>query len=263
MSIFSGHSSSIQALAWVSPSEGKRLLSASETSELYLWDPTAPYTEPITKFQGASDPRFHFENGITSLVVNSAGTLALVGGAQDAALKIVNLASGQFVHAIAGGHKPLSSIEALSWVDLAPSLGIWVSGASDGSVCAWEGTSGTLRWKAEHPQPPQPEPQPSSTQTEGQDQEMKDAEAAQAALENEERIAVTCLALHPSKTAIVSSAADGSLRSWDARSGAPLAEYPGHSRAIHAAVITPDGQLVLSAGDNGIVRVHKAQPAAQ
>jgi ribosome assembly protein SQT1 len=127
--------------------EGKRLLTGSADSSLILWDPKS--TTPLLKFQ-PSDARFALEGGITALAANTAGTLALVGGAEGG-LRIVNLASGGVVSTLEG-HEEGSSVEGVEWVDGVGvgSGGVWVTAAADGKVAVWEGQNGSLRWKGEH-----------------------------------------------------------------------------------------------------------------
>ena len=230
MSVFSFHQAPITSLFWSTPTEGKRLLSADSDSSLCIWNPQEPST-PLHRLTSNSG-RFALPGGITTMTTNASGSLALLGGAEEGALRIVNLTNGSFVGALVGGHAETASAEAVTWVDLKVGAGLWVSAATDGTVCAWEVSNGSLRWRADHTS----------------EQEVKE--------EGTEDSAVSNLLLHPNKQWITSSCADGTVRTWDVKSGKPVEEHSGHNSAVHGLALSQDGKLVISAGDDGIGRVH-------
>ena len=64
--------------------------------------------------------------------------------------------------------------------------------------------------------------------------------------------AVTSLLAHPTKShLIISSSADHTLRTWDARSGTLIREHKGHQELINGAALGFGGETVISAGDDG------------
>jgi WD40 repeat protein len=69
------------------------------------------------------------------------------------------------------------------------------------------------------------------------------------------REAVRSLAFSPDGQLLASASDDGSLRLWDARSGAPDAELRGHTDRVQGVVFAPDGALLYSAGDDRTLRV--------
>jgi ribosome assembly protein SQT1 len=98
----------------------------------------------------ASDARFDL-GGITALAINSASTLAVVGG-QTGGVRVVSLSKGDIVGALEG-HKEGESIEAVQFVDLAGTgagSGVVVTGGTDGKACIWDLSTMRLRATLEH-----------------------------------------------------------------------------------------------------------------
>lgn len=90
-------------------------------------------------------------DGITSLAVNPASTLAVVGGASGS-LRVVSLSKGEVVGAL-GGHTEGDSVEAVQFVDLGGpggGSGVVVTGATDGKACIWDLSTMRLRATMEH-----------------------------------------------------------------------------------------------------------------
>ena len=88
--------------------------------------------------------------GITSLAVNPASTLAVVGGASGS-VRVVSLSKGEVVGAL-GGHTEGDSVEAVQFVDIGGpgGSGVVVTGATDGKVCIWDLNTMRLRATMEH-----------------------------------------------------------------------------------------------------------------
>ena len=89
--------------------------------------------------------------GITSLAVNPASTLAVVGGASGS-LRVVSLSKGEVVGTL-GGHLEGDSVEAVQFVDLGGpggGSGVVVTGATDGNACIWDLSTMRLRATMEH-----------------------------------------------------------------------------------------------------------------
>ncbi|HID68657.1 MAG TPA: WD40 repeat domain-containing protein [Roseibacterium sp.] len=93
---------------------------------------------------------------------------------------------------------------------------------------------------------------------------------SQAAAQNKEvlRIAspdgsVTAVAFSPDGQRIVSGSEDGTLRLWDAQTGAPIGEpLRGHESFVASVAISPDGQRVVSGSWDNTLRLWDAQTGA-
>ena len=76
------------------------------------------------------------------------------------------------------------------------------------------------------------------------------------------RAPVNAVAVSPGGEFVVSGGADGAVRVWDLATGAQLRALEGHSGAVWAVALTPDGQVV-SGGVDGAVRVWDLATGAQ
>lgn len=231
MTIFAYHATPSTSGLFTPPSTGKRLLTSSSAPEptLALWNPSSVTGEPEYRWsfaaQPGSDRRFALAGGINCLAANTAGTVALVGGQADpednnSALRLVSLASGgPPLGVLDGGHDAGASIEAVAWADISSTVGVWLSAGTDGKVCAWDGTTGKLRWMAQHDGP------------------LSSLVVAENAV-------------------VVTGSADKTVRAWDLRTGATVGEVRmGHRAPIHALTVTRE-RKVVSGGDDGLGRVH-------
>jgi WD40 repeat protein len=67
---------------------------------------------------------------------------------------------------------------------------------------------------------------------------------------------VSSITFHPSQPNIMmSSSWDGTTRIWDIQTGLMIKKLNGNQTPVHAAVFTPDGSRVITAGDDRIIRV--------
>lgn len=221
MQVFAGHTGPVECGDFTP--DGKRIVTACADNTLIYWDPRSP--TPLFKLTG-DDARFDL-GGITSLAVNPASTIAVVGGAEGG-VRVISLSKGEVISAL-GGHTEGESVEAIAFVNIvaavdgtstAPvgstSTNTVVTGATDGKVCIWDLNTSRLRMTLEH----------------------KDA--------------VTSLLVHPTKPhLVVSSSADHTLRTWDVRGGALIREHKGHQEPINSAALGMGGEIVVSASDDG------------
>ncbi|CAE6489545.1 unnamed protein product [Rhizoctonia solani] len=120
--VLSAHDSPLTSGIWTP--NGKRLLTASQSGTLILTDPRT--ATPEFKLS-ANDARFAFEGGITSVGVNPAGTLAVVGGA-DGQVRVVHLGKGEVIGALES-HAEDQSVESIAFYgDLV------LTGGTDGKI---------------------------------------------------------------------------------------------------------------------------------
>lgn len=288
MGIFSGHSAAITDLKWASPTDGKRLVSASADSEMFVWDPKDPSQPPVFKFT-QSDGRFALPEGIACVAINPTGALALVGGASAGALKLVNIALGQFIASFGDmkqGHarSESSSIEAVAFVTFGgPMGGVWLSAGGDGAICAWEANNYNLRWKVEHTNPDQNSEGSANVSSEGaapsissiaQQSSLVNASSSmdtdepqgddQTVDEAKDKTSISNLVLHPtsSNTSLqqtplfTTATAEGIVQTWEVKTGKLVSTHEGHASAVHALGIGANANYVASAGDDGLVRIH-------
>lgn len=147
MQVFAGHSAPVQCGDFTP--DGKQIVTADAEGNLILWDPRS--SSPVFKLS-SSDARFDLES-ITSLAINPASTLAVVGGA-NGGVRVISLSKGEVVAAL-GGHKEGDSVESVVFVDLTGAGqvgtgGVVVTGGTDGKACIWDLSKMRLRATLEH-----------------------------------------------------------------------------------------------------------------
>ena len=226
---------------------GKRIITACADNTLIYWDPRSP--TPLFKLTG-NNARFDL-GGITSLAVNPASTIVVVGGAEGG-VRVISLSKGEVISAL-GGHTEGESVEAIAFVNIvaavdgtstpagSTSTNTVVTGATDGKVCIWDLNTSRLRTTLEH-------------------------KVSRVLLFSSSfstgyllltsnggpQDAVTSLLVHPTKPhLVISSSADHTLRTWDVRAGTLVREHKGHQEPVNGAALGKSGEIVVSASDDG------------
>jgi WD40 repeat protein/serine/threonine protein kinase len=70
---------------------------------------------------------------------------------------------------------------------------------------------------------------------------------------------VMCAQFSPDGQRVVTGAADGAVRVWDAQSGRRLLDLPPHGRRVRHAVFSPDGERIATASEDRTARVWDAR----
>jgi ribosome assembly protein SQT1 len=217
---------------------GKRVVTAGADGTFIFFDPRSP--DPVFKFT-PDDARFDI-GGITSLAVNPASTLAVVGGASGG-IRVISLSKGEIVGAL-GGHKEGESVESIAFVGFAGAAEIVVTGGTDGKAHVWDLTTMRLRTTLEH----------------GVSSSFAHCQAMTDSLCYLQDPVTVLLPLPSPKThLLVSGSADSVLRTWDTRTGTLLREHKGHRGPVLGAALAPSGDSVVSAGDDGVCLVFQTE----
>jgi len=219
MHVLVGHTGAVNTGTFTP--DGKKVLTGCQDGSLILWDPKEG--QPDFKLT-AQDARFGMTDGITALAVNTASSLAIVGGA-DGTVRAINLSNGNILSGLEG-HREGESIEAVTFVDIAFSGApgtVAVTGGTDGKACVWDTNTMRLRATLEHSD------------------------------------AITNLLAHPAPNGhlLTTSSADRTLKTWDLRNGSLIREHKGHQGVINSAalVTSTGGTKVVSASDDGVCLV--------
>ena len=234
------------------PPLGRQLLTTSLDSSLILWEISS--SAPIFKSSMFAPPHAPeldpAEHGITALAVAPNGQIAAVGGSAGG-VKIVGLEKGNTLSKLKG-HGEGESVEALVFVDLLAGAGggkgvVLVSGGTDGRGFVWDVNTGRVRAEISH------------------DVSVMNRRALKAVTWMEDRPAdlqepITSLAPHPSPNLhlLTSASADGSLKTWDIRTGALVATHKGHAGVINGVAVAKAPassgakDVIVSAGDEGV-----------
>lgn len=235
--VLSAHDSPLTAGIWTP--NGKRLLTTSASGTLIFTDPRTP--TPLFKLS-PTDARFALEGGITSVGINGASTLAVVGGA-DGGVRVVHLGKGEVVGALQS-HEEGQSVECVAFV---------YPTASGSAPAASTGTNPVTATSTEL----------ELVLTGGTDGKIHVSDLNTRRLRSTlvgHEDAITSLTVHDGGRLVTSSSADKTLRTWDVRSGECARVHKGHTGPILGAAVGKGGEqgkeeVVLSAGDDGVCLV--------
>lgn len=177
----------------------------------------------------------HFSDGlahsapVTSLAVHKDNTL-LISGCLDGTAKLFNVNNGKFIGTLdckvtASSAEDNNSemeemdhtVEAVSFCPMMPNIAVAANLA--GYVLFWDVSSQVTRHVI--------------------DQGCGSSQ----------------LIWHPSEPILFLAGLDGCVRSYDVRSGEPLAKYTGHENSILSISINKDGSALVTTSDDGTARV--------
>ncbi len=74
---------------------------------------------------------------------------------------------------------------------------------------------------------------------------------------------VTGCAVSPDGRFIISASTDGTLKMWDAATGAERRTLTGHTNAVKGCAVSPDGRWIISASSDGTLKVWDAATGAE
>lgn len=256
--VFYSHTASTTAGIFTPPS-GAFLCSSSEDGSFYAWDVATGQTVVALT---TADQRFAVDGGLFSLAVSSSGTIAAVGGANgeirviglppDTSSSATSIPSnrGRPGRSQAGGGGSLGgdhagqviasmnthteSVESLDFHQTAPVL---ISGSVDGKIGIYDTTRGyALRKMLETPH------------------------SGDAVVKAE------CVATDQDGWVFTSCGIDGTVKRWDARTGAELCCLRGHlggNRTEGEGGVLEFVQMrtkIVTAGDDGLALVYEDVP---
>ena len=224
-------------------------MTTSLDSSLILWEISS--STPAFKtfiFCPPNSPEIDpSEHGITALAVSPNGQIAAVGGASGK-VKIVGLEKGNVVTTL-NGHAQGESVEALVFIDVLGGAGggkgvVLVSAGTDGKGFVWDVNTGRVRSELQHD---------------------VSCFSSRYVEETDEKEPITSLSPHPSPNLhlCTTASADGTLKTWDVRTGALIAHHKGHAGVVNGVAVAkaPEGSdakdVVVSAGDEGVSLIWK------
>lgn len=136
-------------------------------------------------------------------------------GSEDGTAKVISIEGGRVVASLEG-HDEGFSVEAVAFL---PGLPLALTAGLDGKLVIWDLGTFTPRATCQHPE------------------------------------GITRIVCHPWAPFVVTGCIDGSVRCWDARTGACTQTWHGHREAVQDLALSSDGKMILSGSEDGSARV--------
>ena len=197
---------------------GKQLFAGYENGNLVLWD-----LKTTTQIFSLKGDQGHQET--VNCVASSSNSSLLASCSYDAKVKVINTSSGKVLATFDAGFpqsKEESENTSVECVCFSNDTVFVLSGSLSGVLGIWDISAQRLRHECKHPI----------------------------------GAGVTRLNLDQSVVYhVFTGALDGVIRLWDIRSGECLRQWCGHRDAILDFKITKDGQKIVSASDDGDVKI--------
>ncbi|KAI8868858.1 WD40 repeat-like protein [Ramicandelaber brevisporus] len=198
---------------------GQRVIAAAEDGTLAVWSP--PQTTPSLRLAPGTRGWLGADVGpITAIGIREDSGVLLAGGV-DGSLRLVNLTTGSVVATLESPHE--DSIESIAFNSESKMISV---ASTDGTISIWDASTNKLRHTLQHddavvkliwfPQPAEPT-----------SESRRNAHI------------------------LFSASTDGSIRSWDSRTGAQLRKWTGHLEGILDFAVSHDGKILISGSDDG------------
>ena len=246
---YTGHSNTINSLAW-SP-DSQRIASASADNTMQVWD--AQNGANIHTFTGANGP-------VNAVAWSSKGSEVLFGG-DDGNVWLLSMQDSGPAQSILG-NIDLVHTKALEW-EPAASNGNFAVSASDGKIFLGNAESGkcsaVLNYQAGAITSVAYSPDGPHLATGSQDHTVvtwdTDTYKRVYIVYKGHTDAVTSVLWLPGSAYIASASADGTVQIWDATNGGQLVLYKKHTASVNAIAISPDGSRLASASSDMTVQI--------
>mmetsp|Transcript_13870 Transcript_13870/g.21137 ORF Transcript_13870/g.21137 Transcript_13870/m.21137 type:complete len:453 (+) Transcript_13870:40-1398(+) len=230
MQVFVGHESGATAGAFTA--DGKWALSCSSDGTLRVWAPRTGVCKHIFRFSDNGA-------GLTCLAVNNENESQLVlVGAEDGTAHVCHIEGKKVISSLQHTEQSLetrseeemdlpTSVEAVGFAPAALNSKWCATGGVDGILKIWDLNNNGCRHICKH-----------------------ESDAGQMA-------GVTRLRWHPCRPIVFTSASDGMIRIWDARSGKLIKALTGHTDMINDLDINTFGEtaIIISGSDDKSIRV--------
>lgn len=238
MQVFVGHESGATAGAFTS--DGKWALSCSSDGTLRVWAPRTGVCKQVFRF---GDHRA----GLTCLAMNDENDSQLVlVGAEDGMAHVCHVGGKKVIASLQHTEEQSAnlnsneeievptSVEAVGFAPAALNSNWCATGGVDGVLKIWDLNNNGCRHICRH-----------------------ENDAGQVA-------GVTRLRWHPRRPIVFTSASDGIVRIWDARSGKLMKALTGHTDMINDIHVNTFGEsaIIVSGSDDKTIRVFDFDTAA-
>jgi WD40 repeat protein len=229
--VLRGHSLPVNAVAF-SP-DGRLIVSGSWDKTVRVWDIVIGAKQRILKSHSSRVNAVAFSPD-SRLIVSSSWNTVRVWDAATAAEQRVLKGHSHWVKAVA----------------FSPNSRLIVSGSSDGTVRIWDAATGAKLRVLK-----------GRSRSVGALAFTSDGQPIICA--DWDKLSVNTVAFSADSQLIVSGCSDGTVRIWDAATGAEQRVLRAHSHSVNAVAFSPDGRLIVLDSDDNTVRVWDAATAAE